>query len=128
MFLLDSGKFAADHDGTANQVIGILEKAGATIVAHRPWQEGRLAYPIDGHRKAVHYLSYFRMKTDALKDVARACKLNEVIIRHMIIKQPPVLFDAMVNALNDVRSPIRDEPAPVREAVVVDAIDAGDEE
>ena len=63
-----------------------------------------------------------------LKDVARACKLNEVIIRHLIIKQPQVLFDAMVSALSEVRSPIRDEPAPVREAVVVDAIDAGDEE
>ncbi len=129
MFLLDSGKFAADHDGTANQVIGILEKAGATVVAHRPWQDGRLAYPIDGHRKGVHYLSYFRMKTDALKDVARACKLSDVILRHLIIKQPLVLFDAMVAALSghEVRAAIRDEPIAVREIEVPDAVEVEEE-
>lgn len=129
MFLLDSGKFASDHDGAANQVIGILEKAGATVVAHRPWQEGRLAYPIDGHRKGVHYLSYFRMNTDALKDVARACKLNDTIIRHIIIKQPLVLFDAMVAALSghEVRPALRDDPEPAREEVV-EVPDVADEE
>ncbi|MEX2287331.1 MAG: 30S ribosomal protein S6 [Planctomycetaceae bacterium] len=129
MFLLDSGKFAADHDGTANQVIGILEKAGATVVAHRPWQDGRLAYAIDGHRKGVHYLSYFRMKTDGLKDVTRACKLSDVIIRHLIIKQPLVLFDAMVAALSghEVRAALRDEPEPVREIEVPDVVEAEEE-
>ena len=47
MFLLDSGKFAADHEGTIAHLMEILDKAGAEIVAHRPWQDGKLAYEID---------------------------------------------------------------------------------
>jgi small subunit ribosomal protein S6 len=100
MFLLDSGKFATDHDGVSNQIVGILEKAGGTVVAHRPWQDGRLAYPIEGHRKGVHYLSYFRMPAEGLKDVARACKLSDVVLRHLVIKQPESLFNVMVEALS----------------------------
>jgi len=100
MFLLNSGKYAADPDGVSNQVVGILEKAGATVVAHRPWQDGRLAYLIEGHRKGLHFLTYFRMDGQGLSDVTRACKLNDVVLRHLVIKQPKKLFDAMVAALN----------------------------
>ena len=52
MFLLDSGKFAADHDGIPNRLVGILEKAGGKVVAHRVWLYGRLAYTIDRQRTA----------------------------------------------------------------------------
>jgi small subunit ribosomal protein S6 len=136
MFLLDSGKFAADHDGVSGQVVGILEKAGGTVVAHRPWQDGRLAYPIEGHRKGVHYLSYFRMPTEGLKDVARACKLSDVVLRHLVIKQPESLFNVMVDALSghQVRADHADDddrdrrPARRTEAVETEEEEAGEEE
>lgn len=104
MFLLDSGKFATDPDGVAKQVLDILGKASGTIVAHRPWQDGKLAYPVNGHRKGLHYLTYFTMEGDHLRDVTRACKLNDLIIRHLVIKQPKVLFDKMVAALEHYES------------------------
>jgi small subunit ribosomal protein S6 len=100
MFLVDSAKFAVDHDGVVQQLTGILEKSGAQIDAHRPWQDGRLAYPIEGQRKGLHYLIYFRMDGTHLTDVIRACKLNETILRHLLIKHPQKLYDAMVEALN----------------------------
>jgi small subunit ribosomal protein S6 len=100
MFLVDSGKFASDPDGVTRQILGILEKSGASIVAHRPWQDGKLAYPVEGHRKGLHYLVLFRMDGNHLPDVARACKLNETILRQIVLNHPQKLFDAMVNALN----------------------------
>jgi small subunit ribosomal protein S6 len=99
MFLLDSGKFAADSDGLTKQVLGILEKAGATIVAHRPWQDGKLAYAIEGQRRGLHFLVYFRMPGGGMPEVVRACRLNDSVLRHLIIKHPQMLFDAMVQAL-----------------------------
>ena len=36
MFLLDSGRFATDAKGSADQILGMLEKCGGSIVAHRP--------------------------------------------------------------------------------------------
>ena len=100
MFLLDSNRFSADPDGASNEVLGILNKAGATVVAHRPWQEGRLAYEVNGHRKGLHYLAYFRMDGDGVNDVNRSVRLSETVLRYLVIEQPQTLFDAMVEALN----------------------------
>jgi small subunit ribosomal protein S6 len=99
MFLVDSGKFATDPDGVSGQILKILERAGATVVEHRPWQDGKLAYPIENHRKGLHYLTYFRMPGSGTTEVTRACKLNETILRHMLIKHEATMFDAMVAAL-----------------------------
>ena len=97
---MNSGKFAANPEGMTSEVLSILEKAGGTVVAHRPWQDGRLAYIIEKQRKGLHYLTYFRMEGTKLKDVNRACQLNDNILRHLVIKQPQPLFDAMVKAIN----------------------------
>ncbi len=120
MFLLNSGKFAANPDGMTSEMLSILEKAGGTIVAHRPWQDGRLAYMIEGQRKGLHYLAYFRMEGTKLKDVNRACRLNDNILRHLVIKQPQPLFDAMVKALNPEEVPPDSDSAS---AVKEDATD-----
>ena len=101
MFLLDSNRFSADPDGATNEVLGILGKAGATVVAHRPWQEGRLAYEVEGQRKGLHYLTYFRTEGGtAITDINRSVQLSEMVLRHLVIQQPKVLFEAMVEALN----------------------------
>lgn len=105
MFLLDSSKFAADHEGTIAHVIEILEKAGAEIVAHRPWQDGNLAYEIEGHKKGLHYLVYFTMPGTGMDVVTRACHLSDIVIRQMVIKQPQTLFDAMVSAIDPSAAP-----------------------
>ena len=100
MFLLDSGRFATDSKGAADQITGMIEKCGGTIVAHRPWQDGRLAYAVKGHRKGLHYLVYFKMPGEGIRDLTRACKLNDLVLRHVVIKHPQVMFDAMVQAIS----------------------------
>jgi small subunit ribosomal protein S6 len=101
MFLLDSGRFATDSKGATDQLIGMIEKCGGTLVAHRPWQDGRLAYAINGHRKGLHYLTYFKMKGgDGIRDLTRACKLSDLVLRHVVILHPPAMFDAMVQAIS----------------------------
>jgi small subunit ribosomal protein S6 len=115
MFLVESGRFAADPEGTAGNITGMIEKAGGTLVAHRPWQDGRLAYPIAGQRKALHYLTYFRMPGSGLRDLNRACKLNDLVLRHIFINQPQKLFDAMVAALSGDWTPQQAIPEEVPE-------------
>lgn len=105
MFLLDSGKFAADHEGTIAHLMEILAKAGAEIVAHRPWQDGKLAYEIEGHMKGLHYLVYFTMPGSGMDLITRYCHLSDIVIRQMVIKQPQTLFDAMVSAIDPSSAP-----------------------
>jgi len=130
MFLLDSGKFAADPEGSAQRVLDILEKAGATIVAHRVWQEGKLAYLIEGQRKAVNYLTYFRMDSQGLTGFARASKLNDLILRHLVVKLPTALFDRMAELIGDGSSTDDDasEGSSEKATDAAPKVDSGSEE
>ncbi|WP_240928263.1 30S ribosomal protein S6 [Thalassoroseus pseudoceratinae] len=99
MFLIDSSKYAADPEGVVKTVLEMIEKAGGEVVAHRAWQEGRLAYEIEGQRKGLHYLILFRMPGEGMKSLTRACKLSDVILRQLVIKHSEILFEAMVNSV-----------------------------
>lgn len=99
MFLVDSSKFASDPEGTTTEILAILEKGGATVVAHRPWQDGKLAYEISGRRKGLHYLVCFRMPTSGMEIVTRQCHLSDLILRKLVIRHQEELFNAMVNAI-----------------------------
>ncbi len=100
MFLLNSNAYAADPDGSVANLIALLEKSGATITAHRPWQEGRLAYEIENQRKGLHYIVMFEMPGDGVSTLARSVKLSSLVLRHLVIRHTPTLFDAMVAALS----------------------------
>lgn len=115
MFLLDSGKYSAGPDNATNHVLDILQKAGGTVVAHRPWADGKLAYPVKKQKKGLHLLTYFTMPSNGLTEVTRLVHLSEVVLRHMVLKHPKVLFDAMVGALSGKEGTFRhvenvDEP------------------
>jgi small subunit ribosomal protein S6 len=99
MFLVDSGKFATDADAVTNDIMSVLAKAGATVVAHRPWQDGKLAYEIQGMKKGLHYIVCFTMRGAGMKTLIRQCQLNETIIRQMFIVHSQQIFDATVGAI-----------------------------
>ena len=99
MFLIDSNRYAADPDATQQSVLGMLERVGAKVVASRPWQEGKLCYPIEGHRKGLYYLACFTMDGNGMTELTRLSKLNEVVLRQLVLRHPKVIFDAMVDAL-----------------------------
>jgi len=102
MFVVDSSSFANDPEATTEAIMAILERAGGTVVAHRPWQDGKLAYEIEGRRKGLHYVVCFRMPSSGVKILTRQSQLSDVVIRHMVIRHTPELFNAMVDVLNGV--------------------------
>lgn len=127
MFILDSGKFASDPDGSTNALIQIVEKAGGSIVAHRAWQDGKLAYPIEKQRKGLHYLVYFKMPSDGVAAVTRSCKLSDMILRQLMIRHTETLFDAMVSHLNPTEEVVEEEvesPAPAEAEAAAEAAPA----
>ena len=96
MFLLDSNRYARDPGGVSGQVVQILEKCGGEILASRLWNEQKLAYPVDGHRKGTYWLTYFRMDSQRQGELTRACRLNENILRNLIIRIDDRLVDTLV--------------------------------
>lgn len=112
MFLVDSGKYATDPEGVTGEIMTVLAKAGATVVAHRPWQDGKLAYEIKGMKKGLHYIVCFTMRGAGMKTLIRQCQLNETIIRQMIIAHSQQIFDATVASLTGATPSRQEGEAP----------------
>ena len=101
MFLLDTNKVAGDVARATKQLHAILEKNQAEILASRPWDERRLAYPIKNHKKGLYYLTYFRTDGQNVVGIERDCALNEMILRMLILHIDPKLVDAMLAMARD---------------------------
>ena len=57
MFILDSNRFGRDPEAVSGQIPQMIEEAGGEVLVSRLWEERRLAYPIEGHRKGTYWLS-----------------------------------------------------------------------
>ncbi len=97
MFLLDSAKVAVSWDDSVKQVHDILTKHQSEIVASRQWDERRLAYPVEGHKKGTYLLTYFKTDGASLKEIVADCHLSDLVLRELILKVHPKLVDHLVN-------------------------------
>jgi len=96
MFLLDSTKAATAWEDTVKHVHDILTKHHSEIVASRQWDERRLAYPVEGHKKGTYLLTYFKTESANLKDIAADCRLSDIILRDLVLKVHSKLADHLV--------------------------------
>ncbi len=119
MFLVDSTRYATDHEGVVKELTAMLEKAGGTVQVARPWQDGRLAYEVDGHRKGTHILFLLSMPGSGVNDLARSVRLSDLVIRHLVIRHSQTMYDAISATLSPdaeiQRSAYDDEVAEKRE-------------
>jgi small subunit ribosomal protein S6 len=101
LFLLDTNKVAGDVPAAAKQLHTILERNHAEILASRPWDERRLAYPIKGHKKGLYYLTYFRTEGKNLASIEHDVSLNETVLRQLTLKVDPKLVETMLALARD---------------------------
>ena len=117
LFILDSNKYARDPAGVAATIPTIIEKLGGEILANRLWNEQKLAYPINGHRKGTYWLTYFRLDSQKLVEFDRQCHLNEHILRNLTLVVEPRLVDALVDHARGGRPVVAPPPAVRSEPV-----------
>jgi small subunit ribosomal protein S6 len=125
MFILDSNRYARDPNGIASQIPQMIEDFGGEVLASRLWNEQRLAYPINGHRKGAYWLTYFRMNTEKVVGFNRACRLNENVLRNLTLRVDPRLVDTLVAHARGEAPP---KPRPAAEPPQGDADFDDDEE
>jgi small subunit ribosomal protein S6 len=116
MFLLDPNKVAGDVPAAAKQLHGLMERHQAEVLASRPWDERRLSYSVGSHKKGLYYLTYFRTEGKNVSPLEGDFRLNEMILRHLIIKVDPKLESIMLAVA-------RDEHAMHLQSVTEDAVD-----
>jgi len=108
MFLMDNRHANRDWDGSLETLESMLTKHGAEILRRVKWGERRLAYDINGRRRATYVLVYFQANGEAVGNVYRECELSELILRALILKiqkLPPEGETVPADGAADARRP-----------------------
>ena len=96
MFIYDSNRYAKDPGGISKLADELIAKHGGEVLVSRLWNEQRLAYPIDGHRKGTYWLTCFSMPGVNLTEFNRDCEISEDILRHLAVKIDGRLVETLV--------------------------------
>lgn len=97
LYILDPNKYTRDPAGVSNQINEMIKTLGGEVLASRLWEERRLAYPVNGHRRGTYWLTYFRLETNQVTPLNRQCQLNENIIRSLHLRVDPRIVDTLVS-------------------------------
>ena len=116
MFILDSNRYARDPEKVSGVVSKLVEQHDGELLVSRLWNEQKLAYPIKGHRKGTYWLTYFRVDSSQLDDINRQARLNDDILRSLVLTVDPRLVDALVAHASDTTSTSDDKKAVDAEA------------
>jgi len=78
--------------GALEAVQGLVEGQGGEVTATTPWGKRRLAYEIAGLRDGHYVIVEFRGDGAKVKELERALRISDQVIRHMItiaVPKPP---------------------------------------
>jgi small subunit ribosomal protein S6 len=68
----------------------LIAAGGGSVTEVHAWGRRRLAYPIEHQRDGVYITTRFAMPTLALTAFENDLKLNEAILRHLVVRQDEV--------------------------------------
>lgn len=127
MFIFNANAYARNPTGAANSVEEMVKSVGGEMLASRLWNEQKLAYPINGHRKGAYWLTYFRIDSSKMTKFNRSCQLNDTVLRHLAIKLDPRLVAPMVAVAKGEVPVAAEEPAEAAAAEKTEAVAAAAE-
>ena len=85
---------AGGPDADEERVEGVMEGVrtiaadhGGEVVSEDPWGKRKLAYKIGDHTEATYHLANLRMEGDGTGVLDRSLKLNDDVLRHLLIRQ-----------------------------------------
>ena len=85
--------YIASPDATEDQLTelqslieGIITKANGTIDKADVWGRRRLAYQIGRHKEGHYVVLLFSCEGELVKELDRRLKVNDTIIRHLIVR------------------------------------------
>lgn len=65
----------------------ILTSEGAEVIESKDWGKRRLAYEIEDFREGYYRLIHTNANAEAVQEFDRLAKINDDIIRHIVIKE-----------------------------------------
>jgi small subunit ribosomal protein S6 len=86
MFILPPDLDSGEADGPGERIRGYVSSRGGDVHSLEPWGRRRLAYPIRHYQEGVYHLARFSLNPSEELDLDRSLRLNEQILRHMIVR------------------------------------------
>ena len=112
LFILNPEAYSRNPEDVSGAIAKTIESLGGTVRVSRLWEERRLAYQIDGHRRGTYWLTYFRLATDQLQELNRQFQLNNNVIRFLVTRVDSRLEETLVqHALNPAKAEATEEAA-----------------
>ena len=73
-------------NGELAKITSIIEKSKGIITKTDVWGVKKLAYPIKHQENGFYVILYFSSDTTVLPELDRLNKINDKILRHLIVK------------------------------------------
>jgi len=86
MFILPSTLDEETTTATTERVRGYISSRGGEVHSLEPWGRRRLAYPIERHQDGIYHIARISLNPEQTLDIERALKLNEQVLRHLIVR------------------------------------------
>lgn len=86
MVVLDPNLDESALEAMQSRIATLVTQRGGTIEHVDGWGRRRLAYPIGRYRDGVYVLSRLQLPPNAAVEIERALKLNESVIRHLLVR------------------------------------------
>lgn len=119
-FFLVSQAAAQDLASCVQHLTDTILRGKGELIALRKWDERRLAYEIENHKRGVYFLAYFSADPAFMGDVERLSNLSETVLRFIYTRADHLSMDEMqsqnqIAQLND-EAKLRDAEAAAAEA------------
>ncbi len=97
MFLFDP-TYGSTFENCEAEIGRLMERANGEILFCRKWDERRLAYRINGRKRGVYVLLFFKAPPDRITPMERDAKLSEHILRLMVLRADGYTVEHMERA------------------------------
>ena len=108
MFLFDP-TYGATFEACETEIRRIMDRAEAEIVFCKSWDERQLAYRINGRKRGVYVLVYFKAGATKIGGIERDVQLSEHLLRILVLRADGVTPDMMEAALSAQRRGAEEE-------------------
>jgi small subunit ribosomal protein S6 len=86
MVVLDPNLDETAVEALNTRIQTLVTQRGGTVESVDSWGRKRLAYPIGRLRDGVYILTRLQLPPNAPGEIERALKLNETVIRHLLVR------------------------------------------
>jgi small subunit ribosomal protein S6 len=85
MFILDANLAGKHWDKAKAQLTELMENHGVELIRMEKWEERKLVYEVNKHKRGVYVLSFFKASPDTLTILRKTCRMTEWILRELIL-------------------------------------------